>query len=93
MVSQGSGGAFEISQRMTAMVGWGATTGFAEDWAWQQSADTYALDPEMAARLRKANPQVRIHDGEAVCECVEGGRGAEREGGVYRSASMTRRGV
>ena len=92
MASQGSGGAFEISQRMTAMVssdrlspnspllpytlmllcsdasalpidgifqvGWGATTGFAEDWTWQQSADLYALDPEMSARLRKSNPQV-----------------------------------
>ena len=98
MVSQGSGGAYEISQRMTAMVrpwekggtlplicrivplslcnpavphpppspilsipaqvGWGATTGFAEDWTWNQSADMYALDPVMAGRLRKANPQV-----------------------------------
>lgn len=30
MADQGSGGAFEISQRMTAMVGWGATSGFQE---------------------------------------------------------------
>jgi hypothetical protein len=36
MAAQGSGGAFEISQRMTAMVGWGATTEFKEDWAWDQ---------------------------------------------------------
>lgn len=50
MVSQGSGGAYEISQRMTAMVGWGATTRFAEDWTWQQSADMYALDPNMRDR-------------------------------------------
>lgn len=28
MASQGSGGAFEISQRMTAMLGWGATVDF-----------------------------------------------------------------
>ena len=52
MAAQGSGGAFEISQRMTAMVGWGATTDFREDWTWDQAAETYALDPEMAARLR-----------------------------------------
>ncbi|EFN54112.1 hypothetical protein CHLNCDRAFT_25038 [Chlorella variabilis] len=57
MAAQGSGGAFEISQRMTAMVGWGATTDFREDWTWDQAAETYALDPEMAARLRWANPQ------------------------------------
>lgn len=52
MAAQGSGGAFEISQRMTAMVGWGATTDFREDWTWDQAAATYALDPEMASKLR-----------------------------------------
>lgn len=57
MAAQGSGGAFEISQRMTAMLGWGATASFAEDWTWDQAAETYALDPEMAAKLRKSNPQ------------------------------------
>ena len=58
MADQGSGGAFEISQRMTAMVGWGATARFHEDWVFDQAAETYALDPEMAAKLRKNNPQV-----------------------------------
>lgn len=53
MADQGSGGAFEISQRMTAMIGWGATTGFAEKWVFDQAADNYALNPEMAAKLRK----------------------------------------
>ena len=59
MADQGSGGAFEISQRMTAMLGWGATTKFSEDWTWNQAAETYALDPDMAAKLRKNNPQVQ----------------------------------
>ena len=58
MADQGSGGAYEISQRMTAMVGWGATTNFQEDWTWNQAADTYALDQAMADKLRKNNPQV-----------------------------------
>ncbi|KAL3147924.1 Magnesium chelatase, variant 2 [Trebouxia sp. C0010 RCD-2024] len=57
MADQGSGGAFEISQRMTAMIGWGATTGFAEKWVFDQAAETYALNPEMADKLRKNNPQ------------------------------------
>ena len=61
MAAQGSGGAYEISQRMTAMVGWGATAGFAEDWTWDQAADTYALDPAMADTLRRNNPEVRAH--------------------------------
>lgn len=59
MANQGSGGAYEISQRMTAMVGWGATAGFQEDWTWDQAAETYALDAEMAAKLRQSNPQVQ----------------------------------
>lgn len=58
MADQGSGGAYEISQRMTAMVGWGATTNFQEDWTWDQAAETYALDKDMAEKLRKNNPQV-----------------------------------
>ena len=60
MADQGSGGAYEISQRMTAMVGWGATTNFQEDWTWDQAAQTYALDKEMADKLRKNNLQVGV---------------------------------
>lgn len=57
MATQGSGGAFEISQRMTALIGWGGTADFTDNWVYDQAADTYALDPEMAERLRKANPE------------------------------------
>ena len=55
--AQGSGGAYEISQRMTAMLGWGATVNFTEDWTWSQACDTYVMDQEMADKLRKNNPQ------------------------------------
>ncbi|PPS45475.1 magnesium chelatase subunit H [Chroococcidiopsis sp. TS-821] len=57
MANQGSGGAFEISQRMTALIGWGGTADFSDSWVYDQAADTYALDPEMAEKLRKANPE------------------------------------
>lgn len=121
MAAAGSGGAFEIGQRMTAMLGWGATSvsevffslgvgiffvffivvfffslllllllsssslfvlfrsllfppfcllrnfslspqpqpqqGFKESWTWEQAAETYVLDDEMAATLRKNNPE------------------------------------
>ncbi len=57
MANQGSGGAFEISQRMTALIGWGGTADFQDDWVYDQAADTYALDPEMAEKLRTANPE------------------------------------
>jgi magnesium chelatase subunit H len=57
MAAQGSGGAYEISQRMTALIGWSGTTKFHENWVYDQAADTYALDAEMAEKLRKANPE------------------------------------
>ncbi len=36
MAAQGSGGAYEISQRMTALVGWGATVNYTDAWTWDQ---------------------------------------------------------
>ncbi|MBD2098431.1 magnesium chelatase subunit H [Trichocoleus sp. FACHB-591] len=57
MANQGSGGAFEISQRMTALIGWAGTADFQESWVYDQAADTYALDAEMAEKLRQANPE------------------------------------
>ncbi|OKH19852.1 magnesium chelatase subunit H [Hydrococcus rivularis NIES-593] len=57
MANQGSGGAYEISQRMTALIGWGGTVNFTDSWVYDQAAQTYALDAEMARKLRKANPE------------------------------------
>ncbi|RUT05211.1 magnesium-chelatase subunit H [Dulcicalothrix desertica PCC 7102] len=57
MANQGSGGAYEISQRMTALIGWGGTVDFTDNWVYDQAADTYALDAEMAEKLRKSNPE------------------------------------
>ena len=57
MAAQGAGGAYEISQRMTAMIGWAGTTNFQDGWVYDQAAETYAFDPAMAAKLRQANPE------------------------------------
>src|SRR5919202_5093857 len=57
MSNQGSGGAYEISLRMTALIGWGGTADFTDSWVYDQAADTYALDAEMAQKLREANPE------------------------------------
>lgn len=57
MAAQGSGGAYEISQRMTALMGWAGTTRFQDNWVYDQAADTYAFDAEMAQQLRQANPE------------------------------------
>ena len=57
MAAQGAGGAYEISGRMTAMIGWAATTDFAEQWVFDGAADRYVLDEAMADRLRQQNPE------------------------------------
>ncbi len=57
MVNQGSGGAYEISQRMTALIGWGGTANFTDTWVYDQAADTYAFDSDIAQKLRTANPE------------------------------------
>lgn len=57
MIDQGSGGMYEISQRMTALIGWGGTANFTDEWVYNQAADAYALDSEIAEKIRKANPE------------------------------------
>lgn len=57
MVEQGSGGAYEVSQRMTALIGWGATADFTDNWVYDRAAETYAFDEEIANRLKESNPE------------------------------------
>mmetsp|Transcript_13029 Transcript_13029/g.26028 ORF Transcript_13029/g.26028 Transcript_13029/m.26028 type:complete len:428 (+) Transcript_13029:193-1476(+) len=56
MLAQGSGGAFEVSQRMTAAVGWAATAGV-DGFVFQQAAERYALDDGVASQMQRANPE------------------------------------
>lgn len=37
---QGSGGAYEVSQRMTALIGWSGTSGFVDKWVYDGAAET-----------------------------------------------------
>lgn len=60
MANQPSDGAFEMSQRMTALIGWGGTADFTDSWVYGGAADTYALDAEMAQKLQDANPEATI---------------------------------
>ena len=56
MLGQGSGGCYEISSRMTAMVGWAATAGV-DNFVFDQAAERYALDNDVARKLQKSNPE------------------------------------
>ena len=77
MLEQGSGGAYEVSQRMTAMVGWVSSIVYfvafyesvffsfdcvhcfklVDNFVFEQAAERYALDEEVAKRLQKNNPE------------------------------------
>ena len=73
MVASGSGGAFEVSQRMTAMLGWAGTSVITEDWTWDQASAQYVFDETMASKLRDANPEAFKN---IVARCIEAnGRG------------------
>ena len=56
MLNQGSGGAYEVSQRFTAMVGWAATSDV-DNFVFDQAAERYALDEEVAKKLQSSNPE------------------------------------
>ena len=52
----GSGGAYEVSSRFTAMVGWGAVNGV-DDFVWDGASEKYALDDAVSEQLRRSNPE------------------------------------
>jgi len=57
MLKQGSSGAYEISGRMTALIGWAGTCDYKDKWVFDGVADRYVLDAEVAKKLRDSNPE------------------------------------
>ncbi len=57
MLASGQGGATEISNRVTYMLGWSAMTQGVDDWVYAKTAETYALDDAMRERLTALNPK------------------------------------
>lgn len=57
MLQQGSGGAYEISQRMTAMIGWAATADAVDNFVFDEASDRYTLDEGVAEQLQRSNPE------------------------------------
>lgn len=57
MLENGAGGAFEVSSRMTALIGWGGTTGYGDNFVFEQAAERYVLDKENRDKIRKASPE------------------------------------
>lgn len=57
MIENGAGGAFEVSTRMTALVGWGGTANYGDDFVFEQAAERYVLDEKMRDKLRSSSPE------------------------------------
>jgi magnesium chelatase subunit H len=58
MKKNGAGGAFEISTRMTALVGWGGTVEKSIDgFVFDQAAARYVVDKEMRDYLKSSSPE------------------------------------
>ncbi|TVQ46323.1 MAG: magnesium chelatase subunit H [Gammaproteobacteria bacterium] len=57
MLASGQGGATEISNRVTYMLGWSAMTRGVDDWVYAKTAETFALDVTMRERLTALNPK------------------------------------
>lgn len=57
MLQNGSGGAYEVSQRFTALLGWAGTTNFGEEYVFAQAAERYVMNSDVSAQLQSANPE------------------------------------
>ncbi|OSX68793.1 hypothetical protein BU14_2236s0001, partial [Porphyra umbilicalis] len=57
MLASGPGGAYEVSTRATALIGWGGAVGFGDAFVYEQLAGLYVTDAANRAALRGANPE------------------------------------
>eukprot|EP00178_Gracilaria_changii_P019984 TRINITY_DN57_c1_g2_i1.p1 TRINITY_DN57_c1_g2~~TRINITY_DN57_c1_g2_i1.p1 ORF type:complete len:1335 (-),score=234.98 TRINITY_DN57_c1_g2_i1:2561-6565(-) len=57
MLQNGAGGAFEVSTRMTALIGWGGTVGYGDKFVFEQAAERYVLDEENSKVIKKSSPE------------------------------------
>lgn len=57
MLENGAGGAFEVSTRMTALIGWGGTANYGDNFVFEQAAERYVLDKRNKERLCENSPE------------------------------------
>ena len=91
MIRHGYKGAAELAATVDYLFGYDATAGVAEDWMYEQVAERYLLDPDVAAFMAASNPWAARGDRRAA---ARGGRPrdvgrAGREHARRRSASAT----
>ena len=73
MLQHGFQGVREIESRVTAAVGWSATTGAVPRWVYRDITRTFLLDPEMRERLAALNPDATYNINRRVLEAHDRG--------------------
>jgi cobaltochelatase CobN len=77
MIRHGYKGAAELSATVDYLFGYDATTGVAEDWMYEQVAQRYLLDADVAEFMARSNPWAGRAIAERLLEAAERGMWAE----------------
>ena len=73
MVRHGYKGAAELAATVDYLFGYDATTGVAEDWMYEQVAQRYLLDPDLADFMSQSNPWAARAIAERLLEAADRG--------------------
>jgi len=73
MIRHGYKGAAELSATVDYLFGYDATAGVAEDWMYEQIADRYLLDADVAAFMSRSNPWAARAIAERLLEAADRG--------------------
>ena len=73
MIRHGYKGAAELSATVDYLFGYDATTGVAEDWMYEQVAQRYLLDPDVAQFMGRSNPWAARGIAERLLEAADRG--------------------
>ncbi len=80
MIRHGYKGAAELSATVDYLFGYDATTGVAEDWMYEQVAQRYLLDDDVAEFMSRSNPWAARAIAERLLEAAERGMWASPDG-------------
>ena len=73
MIRHGYKGAAELSATVDYLFGYDATTGVAEDWMYEQVAQRYLLDADIAEFMTRSNPWAARAIAERLLEAADRG--------------------
>jgi cobaltochelatase CobN len=73
MIRHGYKGAAELSATVDYLFGYDATAGVAEDWMYEQVAERYLLDEDVASFMRESNPWAARAIAERLLEAADRG--------------------